>query len=515
MYRGNPFGNPDGARADLKEVEHSFITDYPYGMSFERDLDGILNKRVIVGAKGSGKTVYLRKIQSILKERVEINPSIYVDNNIEQNLNCTDRVIRFCELFPQKILSEKWNKAWQITIILTIANKLLYNEKLEKYITISEKEELVKLLRNSGLVTKEDIEQSREYSIYEYFQILLFNSETKVQINKILENRDLLYLKDKLTLILRNAPEMYFFLDSIDLEYEHAPLHWLMCQKGLYYAVLSFLQEDILGEKLHLIITLRDNVFTSILRSEHNTKFAAESHVFPLIWNYPNIKCFLSQKILGLDDCYFIVENIQQKTIQTWLSISTINNEFEKEEKIEDFLIRHTRLVPRDVIIICNELAKLHAEVVLHHCKNISDRIKEIVLKNSRVYGSELLTICAKNITANIMPNGAGRYDYSEGFTANQFYHESIYTKLTALLSSVISKFEFGKDTIAELERKGTAIFGENSYVLDVLWQNNVIGYIDNETSYFYGQGFTNDILLSREKNHYILCSCVALKIFN
>ena len=90
MYRENPFGNPDGARADLKEVEESFITYYPYGLNFQKDKSNILNKRVIVGAKGSGKTVYLRKIQSILKERAENNPSIYVDNDIEQNLNCTN-----------------------------------------------------------------------------------------------------------------------------------------------------------------------------------------------------------------------------------------------------------------------------------------------------------------------------------------------------------------------------------------------------------------------------------------
>ena len=84
MYRSNPFGNADGARADLKEIEYSFITDFPFSTHINRCQDELLNKRVIVGAKGSGKTVYLRKIQSILKHNLEDSKTgIYVDEIIE------------------------------------------------------------------------------------------------------------------------------------------------------------------------------------------------------------------------------------------------------------------------------------------------------------------------------------------------------------------------------------------------------------------------------------------------
>lgn len=54
MYKEYPFGNPDGARADLKEIEYSFITDLPYGQKIQNCVEDLLNKRVIVGAKGSG-----------------------------------------------------------------------------------------------------------------------------------------------------------------------------------------------------------------------------------------------------------------------------------------------------------------------------------------------------------------------------------------------------------------------------------------------------------------------------
>lgn len=513
MYRENPFGNPDGARADLKEVEESFITYYPYGLNFQKDKSNILNKRVIVGAKGSGKTVYLRKIQSILKERAENNPSIYVDNDIEQNLNCTDRVVRFCDFFSRQMLSEKWSMVWQITILLTLTNKLMFNNRPQKYIDDTERNSIVSLLQGTGLVTQDDIRNRIEYSLYSCFQIIIYEAETKNRINRILENRNWLSLRSKLKDLLKTSPEIYLFLDSIDLEYEHAPLHWLMCQKGLFYAVLSFLQEGVLGEKLHLIITLRDNVFTSILRSEHSTKFSSESHVFPLIWNTPNIRSFLHQKVSSLDDCYFIDEINNGKNVSSWLSITNIENEYSKIEDISSFIIRHTRMVPRDVIIVCNELAKLHAELTVNHNTNIPDKIKEIVYRYSKLFGEELLTICAKNIAANEMPNGAGQNDYSDGFTANQYYHESKYLKLKKLLFKHIQTNEFGMEVIENLEKSGEEVFGNSSYIVDVLWQNGVIGYGERNQSVYYGIGYSNDIFMPRNKCKYFLCACVALMI--
>jgi len=53
-----PFGNPDGSRSDIHEVVDNFIVfeDLPVtgGLGIRAD---DLSRRVIVGAKGSGKTV--------------------------------------------------------------------------------------------------------------------------------------------------------------------------------------------------------------------------------------------------------------------------------------------------------------------------------------------------------------------------------------------------------------------------------------------------------------------------
>lgn len=511
MYRDNPFGNPDGARADLREIEYSFITEFPYGLNFDKNQNGILNKRVIVGAKGSGKTVYLRKIHSMLKRRAEENPSIYVEDSIDQNLNCTDRVIAFCDLYSKSLLSEKWSKIWEISILLSIVNRLYVSQQLANHISDEERKLLLSLVLDECKILKDTDFIKEHLSIYSFFQILLSEAITKASMNDILSGKNWLRLRARLEQTLRNLPEMYFFLDSIDLEYEHAPLHWLMCQKGLFYSLFSFLQEPIWGEKLHLIITLRDNVFTSILTSEHSTKFANESHIFLLNWDEQNIGYFLSQKIRNLSDCYFIKEDFKEKNIESWLNTRVIQNEYNKEEGVAQFIIRHTRLVPRDIINICNELAKLHLEAKNIPEINIKNRIKEIVISHSRAIGEELITICAKNITANSMPSHAGKQDYSEGFTANQYYHENTYTKVLNILSNIQSN-EITRKQLEALDASADTVFEKPSYFSDVLWQNGVIGFIENTKNVFYAQRFKGDPLLPK-KEKYIVRSCIEQKL--
>lgn len=147
MYKPNPFGNPDGARADIKEVNEMFITSTPYAVDFSVMPDELLNKRVIIGAKGSGKTVYLRKIQALLRDKAEEHRTgIYVDDNIEQNLNCTEKVIGFCDYFTGNVLSEKWSQLWKIALLITLALKYIKDPQLMEYASEEERSELTNVL---------------------------------------------------------------------------------------------------------------------------------------------------------------------------------------------------------------------------------------------------------------------------------------------------------------------------------------------------------------------------------
>ncbi|MBQ8203417.1 MAG: hypothetical protein IJZ75_03970 [Clostridia bacterium] len=508
MYKQNPFGNPDGARADLKEIEYSFITDFPFGIQITKNQDELLNKRVIVGSKGSGKTVYLRKIQSILKKELENNfTGIYVDERIDKNLNCTEWVVTFCDFFEKNALSEKWTRLWKTSILLSISHKFLYDEKLKIYVT----EDTGKLLKS--IIEKHKLLLKCSCSVYQMFSTIMSVLDTKNKINNLIYSADIIQIENILQNILRNSPTIYIFLDSIDIEYEHAPMQWLSCQKGLFYAIMTFLEEGTFGEKVHLIISLRDNVFTNILRSEHASKFINETHIFILDWKESNIRAFLSQKIGGLNSCYFVEDAPQSKNIYSWLGIRELPNELGQTEEITDFILRHTRLTPRDVIVVCNKLAELKKEYSNNKNLDIKKWVKDVVIANSKLFGAEMITICAKNINANCLPSGAGKDQYSDFYLMDKFFKKSTYTQLLNLLKTLKSR-KINWDVLCKFNELAIKEFNTDVHLIDLLWNNGIIGCSnhDGDISY-YAQQFQEDTLIPENKEAYQIRSCVCVKI--
>ncbi len=509
MYRPNPFGNPDGSRADLKEIEYSFITDFPFGIQINRCQEELLNKRVIVGAKGSGKTVYLRKIQSILKHNQdETKTGIYVDELIDQNMNCTEKVIAFCDFYERDRLSEKWTQAWKVAILMSLSHKILFDPRLSAYIDDEERKAIQKHLKSAKFLFEDVV------SVYQCMSSMLIVSDTVNKMNMLLNNLCWIELFNKIQKIIKKLPPIYIFLDAIDIEYEHSPLHWTSCQKGLFYAIMALLQDYTYGEKLHLIMSMRDNVFTSILKSEHATKFSKESHIFTLDWDESNIKDFLYRKIDKLDDCYFVAPN-DSKTVSSWLGISEIINERNETEKIDDFIFRHTRLVPRDIINLCNELAKLHEKITNNPNINISEWVKEIVLRESEAIGDELITICAKNIRINTMHKHVAQYGCSEIYTSDKYFIEGTPAKLVGLLSKY-KNLPMTFDMINCLNKTADKEFDADVHLCDILWQNGALGFVDNDgKNHFYAQKFHGETLLPKYKNQYTFRSCINVRMQN
>lgn len=86
MYDPNAFGNPDGSRTEIADMMSEFVVfEKKYFSSGVASPDD-LKTRVIVGAKGAGKTVYLRRLQANLK----LNDSVYVTYRARSSTDGTD-----------------------------------------------------------------------------------------------------------------------------------------------------------------------------------------------------------------------------------------------------------------------------------------------------------------------------------------------------------------------------------------------------------------------------------------
>lgn len=309
MYDKNAFGNPDGSRTEITDMMSEFIAfDKKYFSSGVASPDE-LKTRVIVGAKGSGKTVYLRRMQANLK----LNTSRYV-NEIEQEVPATDLIVKFGQCFSGTEITEKWMYVWKFAILRAVISHMLKNDEWNSDVSDNDKK---RLLEYQDVIYPQ---YKVPMTIYSEVRNILSHYSTRNLFNEYAEKREWDEVEIIVGKIIRTLPPIYFFVDSVDEEYGHAPMYWLRCQKGLFYRVMRLLRKDTYGNKLHVIICIRDNVMASICESEHHTRYVNEEHVKLLNWNYMTIQYFFEKKIANLNDCYFINEG-QEKTIFNWLNI--------------------------------------------------------------------------------------------------------------------------------------------------------------------------------------------------
>ena len=500
MYRENAFGNPDGSRTEITDMMSEFVVfEKKYFSSGVASPDD-LKTRVIVGAKGAGKTVYLRRMQANLK----LNDSVYV-TSIEQEVPATDLVVKFGQSFPDEHVTEKWSHAWKFAIIRAVVSNMLANKEWASELT---EEDRTRLLEYENIIFPH---YKVPMTIYAELRQVLREYSTRNLFNEYSIKREWDEIEVVIGEILRYLPPIYFFIDSVDEEYAHAPMYWLRCQKGLFYRVMRILRKDIYGNKLHVVIAIRDNVMASVCESEHHTRYISEEHVKILNWTYTTIKYFFETKISKLKDCYFFVGD-SEKTIRSWLGIANIHNDYRDiDEPIIQYILRHTRLLPRDIVIIGNSLAEIKRLKSTSPGLDVSKTIRKKVAECAKTFGNELLQICANQINNNEMPRGAAGKGYSEVYTSVQEYKESTASLMKEILLEIESdKIPWNK--ICDLDKRSKEVIGENCKMLDVLWQNGGIGYIEEgpngKNEVFFNQEYP-EFLLPKRKKTYVLRSCL------
>lgn len=500
MYDKNAFGNPDGSRTEIADMMSEFIVfDKKYFSSGVASPDE-LKTRVIVGAKGSGKTVYLRRMRANLK----LNSSIFV-NEIEQEVPATDLIVKFCQCFSGAEITEKWMYVWKFAILRAVISNILKNSEWNQEVSENDKKRLLKYEGNIFPTFNVPM------TIYSEVRNILSHYSTRNSFNEYAEKREWDEIEIIVGNIIRTLPAIYFFVDSVDEEYGHAPMYWLRCQKGLFYRVMRLLRKDTYGNKLHVVICIRDNVMASICESEHHTRYVNEEHVKILNWNYMTIQYFFEMKIANLKNCYFINEG-QEKNIDNWLSVKKIYNNYrDMEEPIVQYILRHTRLLPRDIVIIGNSLAEIKRMNVDSSNMDICRVIRKKVAECAKTFGNELLQICANQINNNEMPKGAANREYTEVYTSIKEYKESTTQKMKEVLLQ-ISSDKLSWAQICRLEDSAKEILGDNSKMFDVLWQNGGIGYIEEGPNgceeVFFNEEYP-EFLLPKNKKTYILRTCL------
>jgi hypothetical protein len=500
MYRQGPFGITEGDRADLDQ--ENFIEIDPLvaqmGLASKPTDSGA---RIIVGRKGSGKTLYLRRFQAHTDAENSVT-SIPVDP-----LNpTTHQIIEFAHWYRGHDLTERWSHVWRAAILRAFCTHALYSPHLADHGSTESRAKL------SDLAEYLFPEVGTPRGPYNQLSELIATHASGHALEGTLREPRWGDLEYWLGEFIRDAPPIFFYLDAVDDEYEAAPNYWMRCQKGLFYQVMRLLRDPAFGNRLHVVISVRDNVFASVLRSEHATRYRTDPHIRVLAWDRPAIDYFLSRKLERLDRQYLIEGG--GSSIIDWLGLSKIRNEERQiDEGIGDYLLRHTRLLPRDIVLLGNALsaAVVRAKRDGRTCLK-QNEVRQLVKMVATWCGTEQLEICGAQLLGDMIPHGAVRKAELEAYTANQEYERSLGEQIAALIRS-IGEDQFDRGTLEEFAEKGRAKFHESIDLSTVLWQNGLLGYgddgIDEDDWIFHGVEDLDRFHLPADRDRYAFHPCL------
>jgi len=496
-----PFGNPDGSRADIEDLISEFVDfggDPAYGHLATRANDSMV--RVIVGRLGAGKTVYLRRLQDFQAHQ----DSVYADAP-QQSLPKTEVVVKACQWFSDHVLVEKWMQIWERAIMRSLVSHMLRHPELRYQLRDEQADEI----ERSYTRLLDDFRRPR--SIYSEVRDIINQRQTGHQLSAYLDDPLWDDLEDLVGEIIGQCKPIYFYLDAIDEEFGHAPMYWLKCQEGLFYQVMRLLRDHKLGGRLHVVVCIRDIVMSSVYRSEHAPRYYNEPHIRVLNWDRGSLLYLLSQKLKRLPPSLLMRRaTTGLPTIRDWLGVDGYWPGPAGDGTIEDYLLSHTRLIPRDIISLGNELS----EEVLRSKRAGHDglppgALQAVVQRCAKRFGDSQLAQCANQISSDMMPANAALHNYSELFTSTQAYISGVQEDVRSFVR-MIGVDRFPRADLVALEEVADLHFEKATDLAAVLWQNGLLGYVD-ETGRrrFYSMGDVEQFHFPPEVGTYVLHPCL------
>ena len=500
-----PFGNPDGSRADIEDVISEFV-DFGGNPAYRPPRDPCQRLH------GAGHRGEARGRQDGLPAPSSGFPGTsglrYADVP-QQSLPKTEVVVKACQWFSDRVLVEKWMQIWERAIMRSLASHLLCRPELRQQLRDEQADEI----ERSYARLLDDFRRPR--SIYSQVRDIINQRQTAHQLSTYLDDPLWDDLEDLLGDVVGQCKPIYFYLDALDEEFSHAPMYWLKCQEGLFYQVMRLLRDHKLGGRLHVVVCIRDIVMSSVYRSEHAPRYYNEPHIRVLTWDRSSLLYLLQRKLQRLPPSLLMRRATSgPPTIGDWLGVNGHWPGPNGDGTIEDYLLSHTRLIPRDIISLGNDLN----EEVLRQKQAGHDglppaALQRVVERCAKRFGDSQLAQCANQISSDLMPKNAALHDYSELFTSTQAYISGVQEEVRSFVR-LIGVDRFSRADLVALQEMADLHFEKATDLASVLWQNGLLGYVDDSgRRRFYSMGDIEEFHFPPEVGTYVLHPCLVYTV--
>jgi hypothetical protein len=273
---------------------------------------------------------------------------------------------------------------------------------------------------------------------------------------------------------------------------------------------MRLIRDAQLGTRLHVVVALRDLVLSSVLASEHSSRYVASPVIATLNWDEPLIRTFLAAKIQRLPD-ELLMEPEQEPSVATWLGYG-FAEEAGVSYDLETYLVRHMRLLPRDVVIMGNQLCAL-VRTAKQSGRTLSfDEIRTAVKQSAALCGREGLAIAANQLSAGLMPasprgNAGSELSSDEVRSAGHGlfeYRRTIEERLLQALGPYAHR-PLDRNALRQLRTDVHEQLGDSVDALSALWQNGLIGYLDDGREVFRRASEMDDLRLPPDREWYVV----------
>jgi hypothetical protein len=415
-------------------------------------------------------------------------------------------VVKACQWFSDRVLVEKWMQIWDRAIMRSLASHLLRRPELRQQL----RDEQAGEIEQSYARLLGDFRRPR--TVYSEVRDIINGQHTSHQLSAYLDDPLWDDLEDLLGEVVGQCKPVFFYLDAVDEEFGHAPMYWLKCQEGLFYQVMRLLRDHRLGGRLHVVVCIRDIVMSSVYRSEHAPRYYNEPHIRVLTWDRNSLLYLLQQKLQRLPASLLMRRPASgPPAISDWLGVNGSWPGPDGDGTIEDYLLSHTRLIPRDVISLGNELNEevLRQKQAGHDSVPVA-AVQRVVQRCAKRFGDSQLAQCANQISSDMMPQGAALHDYSELFTSTQAYITGVQEEVRSFVR-MIGVDRFPRADLQVLREMADSHFEQATDLASVLWQNGLLGYVDEAgRRRFYSMGDVEAFHFPPEVDTYVLHPCLA-----
>ena len=470
VVSNDPFGTPDGAFADITETRNSYVrlSAHHHGGIGRSPEDASI--RVVAGGLGTGKSLFMR----MMRDHIRADPSRYAAEYTASSEGLSSKdVVAFSQVMgPQTANSEAWNTLWRRAIVRAAASHFTSARSrlapnVDPRTLLDLKKRWPELLPN---------QKSRRTVTVEAAAIIRAHARHRTSLDRFLNHPEWQNIESVLSEALGDSQPLFLYVDAIDDNFKWAPAYWLRCQRGLFYCVMDMMRSGAAGRRLHVVIAIRDVVLASVRSSEHALRYLDTAHVNVLNWSVDALKEFLDQKIANLDPVFILDPELPG--VAGMLGRASVSNGRSggKREAIDEYLIRHTLLTPRGVILMGNALSRLSAAATIDRRPLEEDEIRRCVSESAYHIAQAALANVANQVISDSMPDTATHHGFADVFVNPNDYQTGDAIGVIVDLIKEAGCEVIDHETLGHLNKLASEQYDADIPLGHILWQNRLLG---------------------------------------